>query len=753
MAQDLRRDRIVTRSMTAAKIQDGSSDVERDTPAADGGHRQITGTSPVTSPNLLATPLTTIGRGMASLGHQTPGQILVDRLRQQMRRDGTVTVSSSGTDGMNNSTPTAPNVAELVMKPGKAHTSVMTGIQPANRTTMASASLVVPSSSSAAIGSTPVLSSTLMTSSGSPGGSVLPTGGKGKARGASQTQVSKSPSSRASSHASVTSEAVAAMQAQLTTLQMQMATNAELMNAMMSTLMQQRGAPVVPPLTGNVLVAFNQQNGRHGVDGSDANSHISSVSEQRVKDWISQQSHAGSTTKQPRASAPTGPSSGGQIASGDVMDLGGVGLTGNIAGGAGASVVAAGVPEGGSAQQTDGQQARDMMAQLLELLKAWPGAQSTSCSSPQDSGKATKTTELGVKSALKDVSAAAAKVSTNQLIQSPVIVASPMPSYTGDTPVGPYLEQFKCKAKVNRWPKEEWGLQLLSALDGRARNLLAIEQFGENPDYDVVAAKLKENFSSDMSSLAHRHELDLLVRGVSERGTPEPLVNLMVRVKSMAMKAFPTVDAETRQQLAIPYFIRALNNKLLEQSIWAATPTTLSRALEVALACENGLRSSTDTSQATGRPAPKVRQVTDESYEQNEFAGMLDAVRVVTAGLEKRLDKHEQTINRKLNDFTKNQLATATQGKDANMEALDRGVKCYGCGKLGHVKRDCREKKDDRRGAVENWKWKQQCYACGEAGHLAKECPTRQSGNRNGKQDFEEGRGAGQLAPGLQRRE
>jgi hypothetical protein len=68
----------------------------------------------------------------------------------------------------------------------------------------------------------------------------------------------------------------------------------------------------------------------------------------------------------------------------------------------------------------------------------------------------------------------------------------------------------------------------------------------------------------------------------------------------------------------------------------------------VALACENGLRSSTDTSQATARPAPKVRQVINESYEMNEAVKMLDAVRAVTAGLEKRLDKHEPTTNRKL---------------------------------------------------------------------------------------------------------
>jgi hypothetical protein len=139
--------------MTTAKIQDLNSDIGLDTPAAEGGHRRITGTSPDTSPNLLATPLITIGRGrgMASFSLQTHGQILMDKLSQQMRMNGTVTVSSSVTDRMNNSTRTAPNAANLAMKPGKAHTSVMRGTQLANKMTMASTSLVVPNSSSAAI--------------------------------------------------------------------------------------------------------------------------------------------------------------------------------------------------------------------------------------------------------------------------------------------------------------------------------------------------------------------------------------------------------------------------------------------------------------------------------------------------------------------------------------------------------------------------------------------------------------------------
>jgi hypothetical protein len=54
------------------------------------------------------------------------------------------------------------------------------------------------------------------------------------------------------------------------------------------------------------------------------------------------------------------------------------------------------------------------MAQLFELMKAWSRAQSLS-SPPKDSGKVTKTTELDVKSALKDMLTVAVNVSTNRV--------------------------------------------------------------------------------------------------------------------------------------------------------------------------------------------------------------------------------------------------------------------------------------------------------------------------------------------------
>jgi hypothetical protein len=73
-----------------------------------------------------------------------------------------------------------------------------------------------------------------------------------------------------------------------------------------------------------------------------------------------------------------------------------------------------------------------------------------------------------------------------------------------------------------------------------------------------------------MSAVSHRHELELL-----RRGERETIGSLGLRVKDLVMKAYPKLDAYTRQELAIAPFIRALNDPQLEQAIWATTPATL----------------------------------------------------------------------------------------------------------------------------------------------------------------------------------
>ena len=49
-------------------------------------------------------------------------------------------------------------------------------------------------------------------------------------------------------------------------------------------------------------------------------------------------------------------------------------------------------------------------------------------------------------------------------------------------------------------------------------------------------------------------------------------------------------------------------------------------------------------------------------------------------------------------------------------------MKCYACGKLGHISRDCTAPN----GGPLNTAGKT-CYGCGEAGHISRDCPQKQA--------------------------
>lgn len=51
-------------------------------------------------------------------------------------------------------------------------------------------------------------------------------------------------------------------------------------------------------------------------------------------------------------------------------------------------------------------------------------------------------------------------------------------------------------------------------------------------------------------------------------------------------------------------------------------------------------------------------------------------------------------------------------------------MKCYACGKLGHISRDCTAPNGGPLNTVGKT-----CYQCGEAGHISRQCPTKATAN------------------------
>jgi hypothetical protein len=254
--------------------------------------------------------------------------------------------------------------------------------------------------------------------------------------------------------------------------------------------------------------------------------------------------------------------------------------------------------------------------------------------------------------------------------------------YNGESAVGPFLSQFQYTAELRGWPREAWGLHLLTSLEGRARSLLAVESFGRRPTFEEVAQKLKTNFGSDMSAVSHRHELELV-----RRGEKESIASLGLRVKDLAMKAYPKLDANTRQELAIAPFIRALNNPQLEQAIWATTPTTLQRAMEVALACENGMRVS-GKSQRVTVSVHRIGEDADEGQDQDRDleASLTASVRA----LSQQVSTMESSMNQKFKSQADQIRAFhSIKAKKADKEAT---VKCFYCHGMGHIATDCPKK-------------------------------------------------------------
>lgn len=205
--------------------------------------------------------------------------------------------------------------------------------------------------------------------------------------------------------------------------------------------------------------------------------------------------------------------------------------------------------------------------------------------------------------------------------------------------------------------------------------------------YEELCVHIAQRFDAERLTNVHKAQL------INRRRRPnETLSELGQSVRQLINLAYPNFNQAAKEEIAIEKFLDALKPEL-RKSIYQESPATLDEAMERGLKLE-AWSLVEDTKHGRG-----VRCVTEEKEEE---------------------DSSDSEQIRLLKD-----LQTKVKGLELQRRN-NKDIKCFYCGKLGHVKLECYSRKRDegQSSTQHGTRSTTTCYRCGGRGHRSTECAT-----------------------------
>lgn len=222
------------------------------------------------------------------------------------------------------------------------------------------------------------------------------------------------------------------------------------------------------------------------------------------------------------------------------------------------------------------------------------------------------------------------------------------PPYDGQISFETYKLQFEAACLANRWNDQEKATALVLALRGTALDMLRTLPRGDQEDYQRLTSALELRFGEQHLQQLFRTQL----RARKQKPT-ESLQEFEADIKRLIHMAYPTAPVELLEEMATRSFIDGIKDDTIRNALLLTSYNTTRDALGKALEIEAAHKASAAT---WGSSKIRAVQVAEEE----------DPIKNLSMQMKQLMD----TLSSR----------NSSRGRPV----------CYGCGKPGHLRRQCR---------------------------------------------------------------
>ena len=252
-------------------------------------------------------------------------------------------------------------------------------------------------------------------------------------------------------------------------------------------------------------------------------------------------------------------------------------------------------------------------------------------------------------------------------------------TYDGKGPWPDYKSHFDACAQINKWSETEKGLYLAVSLRGQAQGVLGNLPLEHRQNFKELVKSLEERFAPSNQTELYRTQL----RERRQRAI-ETLPELGQDIRRLANLAYPTAPNDVRETLAKEQFIDALASSDMRLRVKQSRPINLNDAIRHAVELEAFNKAELKREEGQGY----LRATSDEGNRESELSSILKNMQTALTDLQKEVKTLKEA--KPPQNFNRQHRGTYR----GNGRPNHAGMKCFACGKVGHIGRNCPNKQN-----------------------------------------------------------